>query len=72
MEIILSIVTFIGYMIIGMVVIYFISGNDDRAYSNAFAGLMAISLWPFLLIYKIYTKFKQLFITLTNLKLKSK
>lgn len=72
MEIILSSIAFISYFMIGTVVIYYLSNDDDRSYNNAFAGLMAILLWPLLLIYKIYLKSKQLFITLTNTKNKTK
>jgi len=68
MSIIFYVLGFIFYFVSGVIIIYCISNGEDRAYSNAFAGLMAILLWPFLLIYKIYTKSKHLFITLTNLK----
>jgi hypothetical protein len=63
---------FILYFLSGAIVIYYITEGKDRAYDNPFQGLTAILLWPILLIYKSYSKFKHLFIKLTNLKNKTK
>lgn len=72
MSIITYAIGFIIYFIMGMVIVYFISGDEDRAYDNPAQGLSAILLWPLLLIYKSFRKFKQYSIKLTNLKNKQK
>jgi|LauGreDrversion4_2_1035121.scaffolds.fasta_scaffold620846_2 hypothetical protein len=72
MSIITYAIGFIIYFIMGMVTVYFISADVDRAYDNPAQGLFAILLWPLLLIYKSFQKLKQIFIKLTNLKNKQR
>lgn len=72
MSIIIYALGFILYFLSGLVIVYYISDGEDRAFDNPLQGLSAILLWPFLLIYKSFKKLKQIFIKLTNLKLKQK
>ena len=72
MQVVFYTLGFILYFLSGAIIIYYISEGEDRAYDNPAQGLAAILLWPLLLIYKTYSKFKQFFITLTNLKNKTK
>jgi len=59
MQIVFCTLGFILYFFTGAIVIYNITEGEDRAYNNAAQGLAAILLWPILLIYKFYKKFKQ-------------
>jgi hypothetical protein len=61
MSVIINFGLFIIYFLIGMVITYFISNDNDREYDNAFQGLFAILLWPLILIYKFYKQVKQFF-----------
>lgn len=68
MSIIIYILGFMLYFLSGLVIVYFVSDGEDRAYDNPLQGLSAILLWPLLLIYKSFKKLKQYYIKLTNLK----
>ena len=59
MSIILGFGSFIIYFLLGVIIIYLISGDNDREYSNPIQGLFAILLWPLVLIYKFYKQLKQ-------------
>ena len=61
MSVIINFGLFIAYFVLGMIITYFISGNNDREYDNSFQGLFAILLWPLVLIYKFYKQVKQFF-----------
>jgi hypothetical protein len=61
MSVIINFGLFVIYFLIGMLITYLISGNNDREYSNPVQGLFAILLWPLILIYKFYKQVKQFF-----------